>query len=158
LHKNGQKAICYFSGGSSERNKPDYNAFQKAGVISNVVSDWGNKLIDIRKIDKLKPLFRDRFRRAVKYGCDGVEVDSIGVPEEMIESITKSHTFNFAKMLAETAHNENISIGLKNCPHLAKDLVSYFDFAIVESCADYNECKKFSEFTKNKKAVFIVQY
>ncbi|OUM64358.1 carbohydrate-binding module family 18 protein [Piromyces sp. E2] len=146
LHNRGQKAVCYFSGGSSEKNKSDYK-------------DFKNQVIDIRKLSKLEPLMRNRFRRAFKYGCDGVEVDSIGVPEEDAKKfINKNHTFEYAKMIAKIAHEENISVGLKNCPHLAKDLESHFDFAIVESCTPYNECKNFKVFTQNKKAVFVVHY
>ncbi|OUM62021.1 glycoside hydrolase family 114 protein, partial [Piromyces sp. E2] len=158
LHGKGQKAICYFSGGTSEKNKPDYEDYKKAGVFFSEKSSYGNYYIDIRKLDKLRPLLKNRFRRAYNYGCDGVEVDSIGVHSH-VNTITKNDTINFAKMLSEIAHAQNISVGLKNTSSLVGTLEPYFDFAVVESCAAFsNECNSFEMFTKHDKAVFVVHY
>ncbi|OUM67853.1 glycoside hydrolase family 114 protein, partial [Piromyces sp. E2] len=160
LHKRGQKAVCYFSGGTTEYNssRPDIKDYKKAGIeIKGTNDGWGNYLLDVRNKKKLQPLIRKRFQRAVKYGCDAVEVDVLDVHNHS-NKFSKQDSFNFAKWVAETGHEENISVSLKNLPSLAKNLQPYFDFATVESCADYNECTYFKEFTKNKKAVFIVQY
>ncbi|OUM62884.1 glycoside hydrolase family 114 protein [Piromyces sp. E2] len=119
LHKKGQKAICYFCGGSVGR----------------------------------------RFVRALKYQCDGVEVDSFSsIISYDSKNFTVKDVENFAIMVAETAHEVGISVGLKNCSSLAEKLERYFDFAIVESCALYNECRYFKKFTQNNKAVFSVHY
>ncbi|OUM58273.1 glycoside hydrolase family 114 protein, partial [Piromyces sp. E2] len=158
LHGKGQKAICYFSGGETEAKKSDYKDFVNAGVIIYKKTDWGNYIIDIRKLNKLKPLIKNRLKRALKYGCDAVEVDNINTPRRYEKSITEKDSINFAKMISETAHEVGISIGLKNSPGFTKELEPYFDFAIVESCAKYDECKNFQVFTKNNKAVFIIHY
>ncbi|OUM56122.1 glycoside hydrolase family 114 protein, partial [Piromyces sp. E2] len=154
----GQKAICYFSGGTTD-GKPDKDEFIKAGlVIKDGIEDgWGNSWLNIKNKEKLQPLIRKRFQRAYKYGCDAVEVDCLNI-YEFRKDFTKEDSFTFAKWIAETGHEENISVGLKNLPSLAERLEPYFDFAIVESCVEYNECKKFKSFTNNGKAVFIVQY
>ncbi|OUM56257.1 carbohydrate-binding module family 18 protein [Piromyces sp. E2] len=161
LHQRGQKAICYFSGGTSQEKKDDFKDYEKAGVvIKSTKTSWGNYILDIKKLDKLKPLIKNRFKRALSYQCDGVEVDSLNAPyEHFKDKYTKDDTFNFAKMIAETAHEVGISVGLKNCPSLAGKLQTYFDFAVVESCAPYSdECQKFRAFTDKNKAVFIVHY
>ncbi|OUM66716.1 glycoside hydrolase family 114 protein, partial [Piromyces sp. E2] len=158
LHERGQKAVCYFSGGTTE-NKPDRKDYEKAGIILYEKEDgWGNYLLDIKNKKKLQPLIRKRFQRAYKYGCDGVEVDVLGLYNHYPEKFTKEDSYVFAKWVAETGHEENVSVGLKNLPSLAERLESYFDFAIVESCVDYNECKYFKVFSQKNKAVFIVQY
>ncbi|OUM56163.1 glycoside hydrolase family 114 protein, partial [Piromyces sp. E2] len=123
LHARGQKAICYFSGGTTD-GKPDKDEFIKAGLVI--------------KDEKLQPLIRKRFQRAYKYGCDAVEVDCLNI-YEFRKDFTKEDSFTFAKWIAETGHEENISVGLKNLPSLAERLEPYFDFAIVESCVEYNE-------------------
>ncbi|OUM56292.1 glycoside hydrolase family 114 protein, partial [Piromyces sp. E2] len=159
LHSRGQKAICYFSGGTTD-GKTDKEDYENAGIIINdddITDGWGNKLLDVRKKDKLQPLIRKRFQRAVKYGCDAVEVDVLGVHNHY-KKFTKNDSLTFAKWVAETGHEENISVGLKNLPSLAEQLEEHFDFAVVESCANYNECRYFQAFTKNNKAVFIVHY
>ncbi|OUM68998.1 glycoside hydrolase family 114 protein, partial [Piromyces sp. E2] len=163
LHKRGQKAVCYFSGGTTEynSNRPDKKDYENAGIILEDTPNgdgWGNYLLDIRKKDKLQPLIRKRFQRAYKYGCDAVEVDVLDLHEQYPKKFSKEDSYTFAKWVAETGHEENISVSLKNLPSLAKRLEPYFDFAIVESCVDYDECSSFKSFTQNNKAVFIVQY
>ncbi|OUM62060.1 glycoside hydrolase family 114 protein, partial [Piromyces sp. E2] len=159
LHKNGQKAVCYFSGGTTD-GKPDKEEFVKAGlVIDDGIDDgWNNKWLNVKNKEKLQPLLRKRFQRAYKYGCDAVEVDCLNIYEYRSD-FTKEDSYVFAKWLAETAHEENISIGLKNLSTHASRLEPYYDFAVVESCASYsNECNRFKPFTDNNKAVFIVHY
>ncbi|OUM56505.1 carbohydrate-binding module family 18 protein, partial [Piromyces sp. E2] len=98
------------------------------------------------------------FKRAYQYGCDAVEVDCIDV-YHYTKKITKDDVLVFAKWLAQTAHKENISIGLKNVATISEKLQPYFDFAVVESCAESpNVCNYYKAFTKNNKAVFIVHY
>ncbi|OUM59467.1 carbohydrate-binding module family 18 protein, partial [Piromyces sp. E2] len=154
LHAKGQKAVCYFSGGRMQSSrKIDYNDFVKAGVAYK-----GTNYIDIRKKSQLQPLLRRRMERALHYGCDAVEVDNLGV-FQYVDEIKQEDTVTFAKWVAETAHDVGISIGLKNVALFVKDLEPYFDFAIVESCAEsVNVCNYYTEFTKNNKAVFIVHY
>ncbi|OUM57995.1 glycoside hydrolase family 114 protein, partial [Piromyces sp. E2] len=130
LHNKDQKVICYFAGGTTENNRPDIKDYKKSGLIIE----------------------------AYNYGCNAVEVDTLDVHNYLPEKFNKQDTFEFAKWVAETGNEENISVGLKNIPSLAQKLQPYFDFAIVESCAEYNECKYFKEFTKNNKAVFSIQY
>ncbi|OUM58124.1 glycoside hydrolase family 114 protein, partial [Piromyces sp. E2] len=159
LHSRGQKAVCYFSGGTTD-GKPDKDEFVKAGLViyERGDGDWGNNLLDIKNKKKLQPLIRKRFQRAVEYKCDGVEVDVLDLYSYYPERFTKDDSYVFAKWVAETGHQENISVGLKNLSSLAPRLVNDFDFAVVESCANYNECSNFKKFTDNNKAVFIVHY
>jgi len=160
FHNRGQKVICYFSGGTMQKDRKwDYQAYKNAGVgIPGTESPWGNQYSDIRKKDKLQPLIRKRMQRARDLGCDGVEVDSLGVYGHNVAGITKDDCYKFAKWVAETGHDVGISVGLKNIPALAPSLVDIFDFAVSESCAEYNECKHYTGFTQRNKAVFMVHY
>ncbi|OUM65788.1 glycoside hydrolase family 114 protein, partial [Piromyces sp. E2] len=138
--------------------KPDKQKFIDAGLVLEGGDGWGNKPLNIKNKKKLQPLLRDRFRRAYQYGCDAVEVDCIDV-YNYTEKISRDDVLVFAKWLAETAHEENISIGLKNVATISEKLQPYFDFAVVESCAKSpNVCDYYKAFTNNNKAVFIVHY
>ncbi|OUM63714.1 glycoside hydrolase family 114 protein, partial [Piromyces sp. E2] len=67
LHKRGQKAVCYFSGGTTEYNssRPDIKDYKKAGIeIKGTNDGWGNYLLDVKNKKKLQPLIRKRFQRA----------------------------------------------------------------------------------------------
>lgn len=159
LHANGQKAVCYFSGGTTEY-RSDRQDYEDAGVVihDDIDDGWGNYWLDVRMKDKLQPLIKKRFQRAYSYGCDAVEIDCIDIYQFRSE-FTKEDSYVFAKWVAETGHEVNISVGLKNVSSLASRLEPYYDFAVVESCAGYtNECDRFKVFTDNSKAVFIVHY
>jgi len=159
FHERGQRVVCYFSGGTTE-NRDDKEDYEKAGIIlkGGNGDGWGNNWLDVRNKEKLQPLIRKRFKKAVSYGCDGVEVDCLGIYNYRSE-YTKEDSYNFAKWVAETGHEENISVGLKNLASLSPRLEPYFDFAIVESCAtSTNGCDYYKAFTSNNKAVFIVHY
>jgi len=139
--------------------KADYDDYIRAGVQLPETSSWGNHYIDIRNKAKLQPLIRNRMKRALSYGCDAVEVDSLGLYIHHIRDYTKEDTITFGKWLAETAHSVGISIGLKNVAGCAEALEPYFDFAVVESCADSpNVCNYYTKFSNHGKAVFIVHY
>ncbi|ORX46839.1 hypothetical protein BCR36DRAFT_405462 [Piromyces finnis] len=158
VHSKGQKAICYFSGGTTEHRAYDREEYQKSGLaLGGNGDDWGNQWLDIRNKAKLQPLIRKRMQRARSYGCDAVEVDCLGIYHYRSD-YTKEDSYVFAKWVAETAHQEGISIGLKNVAGIAESLEPYFDFAVVESCAKGNTCKNYKNFTQHQKAVFIVHY
>ncbi|ORX49216.1 hypothetical protein BCR36DRAFT_353571 [Piromyces finnis] len=159
FHNKGQRVVCYFSGGTTE-NRDDKEDYEKAGLVLKGGNDdgWGNNWLDVKNKAKLQPLIRRRLQKAYNSGCDAVEVDCLDIYHYRPE-YTKEDTFVFAKWVAETAHEENISIGLKNLSSLVPRLEPYYDFAIVESCSAYtNECNYFKQFTDNNKAVFVVHY
>ncbi|KAJ1556642.1 hypothetical protein HK096_011459, partial [Nowakowskiella sp. JEL0078] len=60
--------------------------------------------------------------------------------------------------LTNTAHGLGLTIGLKNTPSMVSLVVGQFDFAVVESCAIYNECKAYLPFVEASKPVFAVEY
>ncbi|ORX58400.1 hypothetical protein BCR36DRAFT_276948 [Piromyces finnis] len=159
FHSRGQKVICYFSGGTTEY-RSDRTAYEKANIVlkSGSGDGWGNQWLDIRNKAKLQPLIRNRMKRAYSYGCDAVEVDCLGIYNYRSD-YTEEDSYVFAKWVAQTAHEENLSIGLKNVAGIAKRLEPYFDFAIVESCAaSPNVCNIYKVFSDNNKAVFMVHY
>lgn len=159
FHARGQNVVCYFSGGTTE-HRADRQDYFDAGVVLTEGNDdgWGNNWLDVKNKAALQPLIRKRFKRAYSYGCDGVEVDCMDI-YQFHKEYTKEDTYVFAKWVAETAHEENVSVGLKNISSLASRLVPYYDFAVVESCASYTaECNRFKVFTDNNKAVFMVHY
>jgi hypothetical protein len=51
-----------------------------------------------------------------------------------------------------------LSVGLKNDLDQLEDLVDWFDWALNEECASFNECGRLTTFTDADKAVFHVEY
>ncbi|ORX76942.1 hypothetical protein BCR32DRAFT_223811 [Anaeromyces robustus] len=165
LHNKGQKVICYFSGGTLETNRDDYDQYMAIpGLVRDKYTQWDESWVDIRKKDKLRPLIKNRMITAVNKNCDAVEVDNLGAfyHEEVqawSDPLTKDDAKTFAIWLSELAHELGISIGLKNIATIAPELVDYFEFAVVESCSDSpNICAKYKDFPKKGKAVFTIHY
>lgn len=160
LHRKGIKVICYFSAGTAEDWRPDYLQFTKE-VKGEPLGDWpGEEWLDIRNLTVLLPIMKARMDLAVKKHCDALDLDNMdtftydnsGFP------LTYNDQLNYNKTMAEQAHLRNLSIGLKNDLLQIKDLVTVYDFAINESCWDYNECDYMLPFVKAGKAVFGIEY
>ncbi len=61
-------------------------------------------------------------------------------------------------MAGELAHSLGLGIGLKNTLNLVPQLVSKYDFAVVESCLEFDECQRLQPFAKAGKAILAVEY
>ncbi len=159
LHANGKKVICYFSAGSYENWRPDVADFPKAILGRNLEGWAGEKWLDVRRLDVLIPIMRNRIQLAAKKGCDAVDPDNIdGYGNNTGFPISYSDQLAYNKALSHEAHQANIAIGLKNDLGQIQDLMDYFDFATNESCIQYNECDLLKPFVNSGKAVFGIEY
>ena len=159
LHKKGIKVICYFSAGSVDKQRKDAGEFPKE-VIGNTLKGWPDeKWLDISNYKKFSKIIEKRLDLAVSKKCDGVEPDNVDAYQNKNGfSLTYTDQLNYNKWLAKQAHERGLSIALKNDLEQVKDLVDYFDFAVNEQCFEYDECELLTQFIKQKKAVFGVEY
>jgi hypothetical protein len=158
LHAQGSKVVCYFSAGTHEDWRADADQFP-AEALGKPLGDWpGEHYLDVRNA-KVKKIMKARLDHAKERGCDGVDPDNLdGYSNDSGFPITKEDSAAYARFLAREAHARGLGIGLKNLPELAPSLASKFDWALVESCYDYDECDAFAGFIRKGKAVFIAQY
>jgi len=171
LKASGKTVICYFSAGTYEGWRDDWQQF--FSFISNEeysgdkppfagnMADWDERWLDIRRIDLLAPIMRSRMALAASKGCDGVEPDNMDAYTNGSETelnLTYSDQLTYNRWIAEQAHLAGLSVGLKNDVEQLEDLVDDFDWALNEQCFQYNECEGYSVFTSSGKAVFGVEY
>jgi len=78
--------------------------------------------------------------------------------EEWTNPLTPQDNIDFARWIADKAHELGISVGIKNVPGILSELTDYFDFAINESCFRYHECNVYKDFAKSGKAIFGISY
>lgn len=77
LHARGVKVICYFSAGTSEDWRPDYNQFT-SGDKGSGLPDWrGEKYLNLRSPNVLK-IMKTRIANAANIGCDAIDPDNLG--------------------------------------------------------------------------------
>ncbi len=131
LKAHNKKVICYISFGSWENWRPDKGKFP-ASVIGKKYDGWaGERWLDIRQIAILAPIFEARLDKCKAKGFDAVEPDNLDAYENDTGfNITKADQLTFINWLADAAHARGLSIGLKNVPEFAPQVVAKFDWAL----------------------------
>ncbi|MBI1842997.1 MAG: endo alpha-1,4 polygalactosaminidase [Actinobacteria bacterium] len=158
LHAQGRKVICYLSAGSYESWRPDAASFP-ASVLGNGNGWPGERWLDIRALDVLGPIMENRLDRCAEKGFDAVEADNVdGYANGTGFPLTGAHQIAYNRFLADAAHARGLGIGLKNDVEQIGSLVGFFDFAVNEECAEYDECELSTPFIKAGKAVLHAEY
>jgi hypothetical protein len=159
LRNAGRKTICYVNAGAYENFRGDKGRFPEA-VRGKALDGWPDeKWLDIRRWDVLEPILRDRFNDCKRKGFDGVEPDNVdGYTNKSGFPLTADDQLTYNRRVADLAHRTGLAVGLKNNVEQAGSLVPWFDFAVSEECAKYNECDKLRVFTAQNKPVFHVEY
>jgi endo-alpha-1,4-polygalactosaminidase (GH114 family) len=158
LKSRGRAVVCYMSAGAWEEFRPDAGVFPAS--VLGASNGWaGERWLDIRRLDVLGPIMEARLDLCRDKGFVGVEVDNIdGYSNNTGFALTAADQLVFNKFLAAAAHARGLSIGLKNDVEQAAVLEPFFDWAINEECAAYDECELLLPFIEAGKAVFHVEY
>ena len=158
LHAQGRRVICYFSAGSAEDWRPDFDAF--AGEdLGEPLDGWaGERWVDIRS-PGVRAVMLARLDFARERGCDGVEPDNVqSYDDETGFDLTYDDQLAFNRLIADEAHARGLAVGLKNGGTQVLDLAAFYDFALNEECHEYEECSDFAPFVEAGKPVFNVEY
>ncbi|MCK8680804.1 endo alpha-1,4 polygalactosaminidase [Streptomyces lichenis] len=158
LHRDGRRVICYVNAGAWEEFRPDAGDFPES--LRGEGNGWpGERWLDIRRLDVLKPLMERRLDLCRDKGFDAVEPDLVdGYLHDTGFPLTAGHQLAYNRMLADAAHARGLAIGLKNDLPQIPQLVGLYDFAVNEECAQYDECTALTPFIRAGKAVFHVEY
>ena len=158
LHAAGRKVICYVNAGAYESFRADANRYP-ASIIGQSNGWPGERWLDVRRLDVLRPILADRFKMCAQKGFDGIEPDNVdGYKNDTGFPVTAADQLAFNRMLAGLAHADGLAVGLKNDLDQIPQLVSDFDFAVNEQCAEFSECDALTPFVAAGKAVFHVEY
>jgi hypothetical protein len=159
LQDAGRRVVCYLSAGSWEEWRPDAGRYARS-VLGEPLEGWpGERWLDIRRLDVLAPILRDRLDRCAAKGFDGVDPDNVdGFANDTGFPLTAADQRRFDAWLANAAHRRGLSVGLKNTLELIPALLPYFDFAIDEECFRYRECTRLRPFIEAGRSVVVVEY
>lgn len=158
LHAAGRKVICYVNAGAYESFRADASRYP-ASIIGQSNGWPGERWLDVRRLDVLRPILADRFKACAQKGFDAIEPDNVdGYKNDTGFPLTAADQLAFNRMLTELAHADGLAIGLKNDLDQIPQLVADFDFAVNEQCAEYSECDALKPFVAAGKAVFHVEY
>lgn len=158
LHADGRKMICYFSAGTFENWRDDAGRFTAADKGRRLGNWPGERWLDIRS-QNVRAIMADRLDLAVQRGCDGVDPDNVdGYSNRTGLPLTYQDQIDYNTWLAEQAHQRGLAISLKNDLGQIDDLVAHFDFAINESCHEWEECELLMPFIEAGKPVVHINY
>lgn len=158
LQAEGRLVLCYFSAGSGENWRPDYDRL-RAATLGEPLAGWeGERWLDIRAA-AVREVLLARLDLAVQRGCEGVEPDNVTAWEnDSGFPIDEADQIDFNRWLAAAAHERGLFVALKNAGPIAPRLVDVFDLALNEECHAFNECEEFRLFLDAGKPVLNVEY
>ena len=158
LHSAGRHVVCYVDAGTWEKWRPDAGLYPKK--IRGKSNGWpGEKWLDISRLDVLGPILGARLDLCAAKGFDAVEFDNVdGYANKTGFKLSAADQLTFDLWLADAAHARGLGAGLKNDVEQVPELVSSFDFAIDEQCAQYHECETLTPFVSAGKPVFEIEY
>lgn len=158
LHADGRKMICYFSAGTFENWRDDAGRFTAADKGRRLGNWPGERWLDVRS-QNVRAIMADRLDLAVQRGCDGVDPDNVdGYANRTGLPLTYQDQIDYNTWLAAQAHQRGLAISLKNDLGQIDDLVAHFDFAINESCHEWDECELLMPFIEAGKPVVHINY
>lgn len=158
LHAAGRLVICYVNAGVSEDFRPDAGRYPDS-VQGAPTGSPGERWLDVRRWDELRPILADRLRLCRDKGFDAVEADNVdGYANRSGFPLTDVDQLEFNRRLAALAHSLDLAIALKNDLDQVDELQPAFDFAVNEECFRYATCDALEPFITAGKAVFHVEY
>jgi hypothetical protein len=159
LKRDGRYVVCYLSAGTYESFRPDSSRFPAPTRGRPVEGFENERWLDIRRLNLIAPVLRDRMRACARKGFDAVEPDNVdGYDNRTGFPLRRSDALRFTRWLAKTAHRLGLAVGLKNSSGLAGAMAGRFDFAVVEQCLQYDECASYRPFITRRKPVYEVEY
>jgi hypothetical protein len=159
LHAAGRKVLCYVNAGAWENWRADAARFP-AAVRGKAMDGWaGERWLDVRRWDALRPILADRFATCKAKGFDAVDPDNMdGYTNASGFPLTAADQLLFNRRVADLAHSFGLAVGLKNDLEQITELHRSFDFAVNESCVQWKECTMLKPFVAAGKPVFHVEY
>ncbi|MEA2171208.1 MAG: hypothetical protein QOF76_4508 [Solirubrobacteraceae bacterium] len=159
LHRRGIRVLGYLDAGSTESYRSDADRFPPE-VVGNVYEGYPDEhWLDIRRVDILLPIMRDRLQRCAGKGFDGADPDNVnGYENDTGFPLTAADQVTFNRALADAAHGLGLAVVLKNTGGLVPGLRRWFDGAVVESCFHYHECGAYAPFVNAGKPVYVIEY
>jgi hypothetical protein len=163
----GAYSICYVNGFQAQAEEAGWwrkyhdDLLLKRDGEYFVDEDWDEILLDITtpaKREALLAIVGGWIDGCAANGFRGVEVDNLDSWTRSGGLVTQAHAVAYATLLAARAHAKGLAIAQKNAVELSRTGRTQigFDFAIAESCMDYDECDGYTGGYGDQ--VIVIQY
>lgn len=159
VNDNGAAAVCYFNGGSVNTQDDDFELVEPLVIGRSLNTDPQERWLDIRQIDEIADLIRNRLDLCVDKGFQAALVGNLenflfrsGFP------IGQRQQLAFNQFIADEAHARGLGIGLWNSRSQITPLSNNYDFVLVSDCFSEGWCNETQPFVDMGKPAFIVEF
>jgi hypothetical protein len=142
------KAVCYLDV-AWEEYRPDaspesYGGKFPASTLGKVYFGFpAERWLDVRQLDALEPMLKERINMCAQKGFDAVEIDDIDSfdpPSTTGFHLTPGDAENFLAYTFNLIHADGMTALWKNSPLLSAWGARYTDGAVVEECYVSQQC------------------
>ncbi|KRB38932.1 endo alpha-1,4 polygalactosaminidase [Microbacterium sp. Root180] len=151
----GLYSICYVNGFQTQPGEldawPDDLLLTDAAGDTVFDADWPDEaLLDTSTDDNraaIVEIVAPWIRECADAGYQGVEFDNLDTYARSDGALTFEQNAALAALLVDVAHDAGLAAGQKNAAEDAEALraASGFDFAVVEECAQFEECEAYED-------------
>ena len=147
FESNNVRTVCYFSAGSAEKWRTDYNTYPKS-ILGKTYSGFADeRWVDIRSA-LLKPIISNRIAICKQKGFSGIDPDNLnGYQNATGFNLKKTDQIIFNKWIASEIHKQGLNAVLKNNSLLLDNLKYDFDMHLTESCMKDQYCQLTQSFS-----------
>lgn len=133
---------CYIDAGTVESWRPDAKRYPNAILGKSDVGWSGERWVNVASYDPtLAQILEERVKLCKERGFQAVDFDNVdGYQNNTGFKISANQQIAFDTFLANLAHHYGLLVGLKNDLEQFKTLAPSFDFAVEESCLQYQAC------------------
>jgi hypothetical protein len=159
LQARGVRTVCVLNGGAWENWRPDAGAFDQRLIGANFAGWPGERWLDIRAQEALRPILARRLDLCVAKGFDGVLLRNLdGYAHRTGFPLTAKDQLAYNRWLAAEARSRGLAVGLMNALELAPELIEDVDFAVSEGCFEAGTCAALLAYRKRDMAAYAVEY
>lgn len=140
LHAAGRTVVAYVSVGTRERWRSDAVAFPASAVGSTLAAYPDEAWLDTRDAS-VRAAMRARFQRAHEQGFDGVFASGVGAYQrDSGFPLDRDDELDYLRFLSDSAHAQQLSIGLSGDFELGAEASTLFDWALATGCFAADSC------------------
>jgi hypothetical protein len=153
----GAYVACYFSAGSLEPWRPDFDAFP-AAVVGDPLPDYPNEnWLDVRS-ETVVTLMTERIQSAGERGCAGVypAIPRPAMSDEGFALVDDDFT-TYAERLAAAAHELGLGAVHAAGPGFAPE-ATFFDATLVFGCGVAGLCDSWGPHAQAGYGIFLVEF
>jgi hypothetical protein len=159
LEARGVRTVCLINAGAWENWRPDSGAFDQRLIGANFAGWPGERWLDIRAQEALRPIMARRLDLCRSKGFDGVLLRNLDAYAHQTGfPLTAKDQLAYNRWLAAEARSRGLAVGLMNTLELVPELVDDIDYAVSEGCFDMDACAALLPVRRADKAAYVIEY